>query len=112
MAEALQVSLGDAVADVAASSMERREGEEYDFNEPLLERLLDRPGWDSGDVVVSMMFLSPGRHAGPGGDIDRICKAAESRHPGLRTYMTGLVGDHPGMVPLLKRRLAGERVAL
>jgi sirohydrochlorin ferrochelatase len=112
MAEALQVSLGDAVADVAASSMERREGEEYDFNEPLLERLLDRPGWDSGDVVVSMMFLSPGRHAGPGGDIDRICKAAEARHPGLRTYMTGLVGDHPGMVPLLKRRLAGERVAL
>jgi sirohydrochlorin ferrochelatase len=112
MADALKECLGDMAADVAASSMERRDGAEYDFNEPLLERLLDRAGWDSGDVVISMMFLSPGRHAGSGGDVDRICKAAEARHPGLRTYMTGLVGDHPDIVSLLKRRLEGERVAL
>jgi sirohydrochlorin ferrochelatase len=112
MADALKKRLGDTVLDVAASSMERREGAEYDFSEPLLERLLNRAGWDSGDVVVSMMFLSPGRHAGPGGDVDRICKVAESRHPGLRTYMTGLVGDHPDVVPLLTRRLEGDRVAL
>ena len=108
----LRSRLGEAVADVAASSMERRMGEAYAFNEPLLERLLDRPGWDCGDVVVSMLFLSPGRHAGPGGDVDTICKEAEARHPGLRTVMTGLVGDHPDIVPLLKRRLAGERVEL
>jgi sirohydrochlorin ferrochelatase len=112
MADALKGYLGDTVLDVAASSMERREGTAYDFNEPLLERLLDRSGWDCGDVVVSMMFLSPGRHAGPGGDVDRICKSAELRHPGLRTHMTGLVGDHPDVVALLKRRLDGERVAL
>lgn len=105
-------ALGDTVEAVAPCSMERREGPEYAFNEPLLEKLLDQPGWKSGKVIVSMLFLSPGRHAGPGGDIDSICKAAEARHPGLRTHMTGLVGDHPGIIPLLKRRLATERVAL
>jgi sirohydrochlorin ferrochelatase len=112
MSVALREQLGDAVVEVAASSMERRDGKEYDFNEPLLERLLDQPGWDSGDVVVSMMFLSPGRHAGPGGDVDSICKAAEARHAGLRTYMTGLVGDHADIVPLLKRRLEEKGIAL
>jgi sirohydrochlorin ferrochelatase len=104
--------LGDEVQAVAAASMERRDGPEYAFNEPLLENLLDQPGWDSGKVVVAMLFLSPGRHAGPGGDIARICRAAEDRHPGLRTCMTGLVGDHAAIVPLLKRRLEMERVEL
>jgi sirohydrochlorin ferrochelatase len=112
LALALGGTLGDAVAAVAPCSMERREGEAYAFNEPLLERLLDRPGWDCGEVVVAMLFLSPGRHAGPGGDIDVICKAAAARHPGLRTHMTGLVGDHAGIVPLLQRRLEADRVRL
>jgi sirohydrochlorin ferrochelatase len=104
--------LGDEVEALAAASMERREGDEYDFNEPLLDKLLRRPGWNHGDVVISMLFLSPGRHAGPGGDIDTICKTAEAESPGLRTYMTGLVGDHPDIVPLLKRRLEMERVRI
>ena len=97
---------------VAPASMERRDGEAYAFNEPLLEKLLDQPGWDTGKVIVSMLFLSPGRHAGPGGDIAHICRAAEQRHPGLRTCMTGLVGDHLGIIPLLQKRLQMERVAL
>ncbi|MGC9449919.1 MAG: sirohydrochlorin chelatase [Oceanipulchritudo sp.] len=114
--DALATGLADALKgegeQVAAASMERREGEAYAFNEPLLENLLDRHGWDNGKVIISMLFLSPGRHAGPGGDIARICRAAEARHPGLRTCMTGLVGDHAGIVPLLQRRLEMERVAL
>lgn len=112
VAEGLRGRLGGSVAAVAAASMERREGEAYAFNEPLLETLLESQDWQAGAVVVSMLFLSPGRHAGPGGDIDRICRVAEARHPGLRTYMTGLVGDHPGIIPLLQRRLAMERVEL
>jgi sirohydrochlorin ferrochelatase len=112
MAVKLARALGDEVAEVAGCSMERREGEAYAFNEPLLARLLDRPGWDRGDVVVAMLFLSPGRHAGPGGDVAGICAAAEARHAGLRTHMTGLVGDHPGIIPLLLSRLELERVDL
>lgn len=104
--------LGREVGAIHQCSMERREGEAYAFNEPLLEKLLRQPGWNEGDVIVSMLFLSPGRHAGPGGDIDRICTAAEAEAPGLRTHMTGLVGDHPGIVPLLKRRLEMDRIRM
>lgn len=112
LALGLAEALGDEVETVAPASMERREGDEYAFNEPLLENLFDQPGWDSGNVIISLLFLSPGRHAGPWGDIDRICRAAETRHLGLRTSMTGLVGDHAAIVGLLKKRLEMERVAL
>lgn len=104
--------LGDEVEALGAASMERREGAAYAFNEPLLASKLAEPGWESGEVVISMLFLSPGRHAGPGGDIAGICRDAEARNPGLRTRMTGLVGNHPGIVPLLVKRLAMERVEL
>ena len=109
---ALAGALGDEVRAIFQSSMERREGDEFAFNEPLLEKLLRHPDWNHGDVVVSMLFLSPGRHAGTGGDIDQICQQAQSEHPGLQTYMTGLVGDHPGIIPLLQQRLEMERVPM
>ena len=108
----LAEALGDEVETVAPASMERRDGEEYAFNEPLLERLFDQPGWDSGKVIISMLFLSPGRPAGPGGDSARICRSAEQRHPDLRTSMTGLVGDHGGIIPPLEKRLQMERLVL
>ena len=56
--------LKDCVSVVVASSMERREGDEYAFNEPLLENLLGQEKFEK-DVVLSMLFISPGRHAGP-----------------------------------------------
>lgn len=105
--------LGDQVAVVEASSMERREGSDYDFNEPLLENLLGRQGFDR-EVILSMLFISPGRHAGPGGDIARICEEAEGRCPGLRAFTSDLFATHPGVIELLARRseegLAGEPV--
>ncbi|MEX0331382.1 MAG: sirohydrochlorin chelatase [Puniceicoccaceae bacterium] len=105
LAVELESMLGGAVAGVAPASMERREGEAYAFNEPLLENILRQPPWNDGPVVVSMLFLSPGRHAGPGGDIATICREAREKNPGLRTSMTGLVGEHPGIIAVLKRRL-------
>ena len=33
---------------------------------------------DEGEVVVALQFLSPGRHAGPGGDVAEICTEAEA----------------------------------
>ena len=49
--------------------MERREGREYDFNGDLLEDVLSRLAQeDQGrPVILSMLFLSAGRHAGAGG---------------------------------------------
>ncbi len=92
-----------AGAVVAPCSMERRAGPEFAFNEPLLADLLAQPEW-TGDVVVACQFLLPGRHAGPGGDIARICREAEARRSGLRTHQTALVGAHPGLIGILASR--------
>ncbi|MDP4558467.1 CbiX/SirB N-terminal domain-containing protein [Halomonas meridiana] len=116
LAGQLSVLLGDEVSCVAAASMERRDGDEYRFNEPLLEDLLDTPEFSSGHVVLAMLFLSPGRHAGEGGDIAEICAAAEQRHRGLTVATTALVGEHAGIVEILHSRLRqaidGERFLL
>lgn len=103
LADQLRSLLGDRFGPVAASSMERREGEAYAFNEPLLENLLGNPGFDR-DVVLSMLFLSPGRHAGPGGDIAEICQVAEKETPGLKTHMSDLFATHEGAIGILTRR--------
>ena len=105
LARQLRTRLGPVVRDVLAASMERRPEPEYDFNEPLLERAFDRPGFDAGPVIAAMLFLSPGRHAGPAGDVARICAAAQQRHPGLHVVMTELVGRHPGLIPIFVDRV-------
>lgn len=102
LAAHLRDSLGDTVSTVLAASMERREGARYDFNEPLLSRALQQV---SGPGIVALLFFSPGRHAGPGGDIAEICAEAERAHPGLRAVLTPLVGEHPGLIDLLTDRL-------
>ncbi|WP_290633244.1 cobalamin biosynthesis protein CbiX [Aquisalimonas sp.] len=116
LAGQLSVLLGDTVSRVVGCSMERRDGDAYRFNEPLLERLLDAPGFRDGEVIISMLFLSPGRHAGAEGDVATICREAEARNPGLRTVMTHLAGEHGGIVEILADRLNqglhGERVLL
>ncbi len=94
--------LGDEVSSVVAASMERREGPEFAFNEPLLGRALERL---DGAGVVALMFFSPGRHAGPDGDIEEICAQAQRDRPELRIHFTRLVGEHPGVVALLAERL-------
>jgi sirohydrochlorin ferrochelatase len=105
LAVQLRAALGATVREVLAASMERRPGPEYAFNEPLLEQAFDRSGFSKGTVIVALLFLSPGRHAGPDGDVARICAAAERRHPKLETVMTGPVGSHPGLIPILVDRV-------
>ncbi|WP_068772386.1 cobalamin biosynthesis protein CbiX [Termitidicoccus mucosus] len=99
---------GDA-AEIGVASMERRPGAEFAFNEPLLATRLRTPPFDAGDVVVLLQFLSPGRHAGPDGDIAAICAAARSERPGLHTWMTEPVGTAPEVVERLARRFAEGR---
>ncbi len=79
--------------EVVAASMERRPGPEYSFNEPLLETLL--ANISTGNVVVAQLFLAPGRHAGPNGDIAAICEQAEAVSDNLNIFRTDLIGNHP-----------------
>jgi sirohydrochlorin ferrochelatase len=101
----LAVLLQTEVAAVAACSMERREGSEYDFNEPLLERIAQLDGWASADVIVALFFLLPGRHAGAGGDVAEICDGLIAHHTLRSTVRTPLLGEHPQLVDILVDRL-------
>lgn len=104
LAELLNEKLKSEGIPVSPASMERRKGEAYDFNEPLLEKILFQDPFRMGPTIVSQLFLSPGRHAGPGGDIATICRKAEAGNPGLRTYRSELIGNHPKLIELLNRR--------
>lgn len=86
--------------------MERRRGKEYDFNGKLLEEVLDEIAATEprARVVVSLLFVSPGRHAGDKGDIVRICKQAQTKHRNMHVTLTPLVGDHPALLDLLHQR--------
>tara|TARA_R110002096_G_scaffold311170_1_gene505604 strand:- start:670 stop:1059 length:390 start_codon:yes stop_codon:yes gene_type:complete len=101
LADQLGKLLGDAVEEVAPCSMERRSGPEYDFNEPLLESLLSRDEWSSSTVIVAQLFLVPGRHAGPNGDIAQICAHAEKASPPSRICRTQVLATHPTMLEIL-----------
>jgi sirohydrochlorin ferrochelatase len=96
-------------AEVAVASMERRPGPEFAFTEPLLADLLGHENFCRGEVVVALQFLSPGRHAGPGGNIAEICAGAMRAQPGLQIVTTGLVGENERLADVLAERY-GERL--
>ena len=115
LADDTRAILGDEVSSVTAASME---GGDHAHNHPLLAEALAAlaaPSASSAptaaaaksatDVVVALLFLSPGRHAGPGGDIAEICGAAEAAAPTLRCHLTDLVGTHPLAAPALAAAL-------
>lgn len=107
LAAGLAQRLGPEVA-LEQAVMERRGGSEYDFNGPLLEDLLQRLATADSrtPVILAMLFLSAGRHAGAGGDIDHIRAGVMARHPGLQVLTSPLVGSHPALVDILLSRLA------
>jgi sirohydrochlorin ferrochelatase len=106
LAAQIQRLLGTAVASLAAASLE---GAEYPHNHPLLEDQLNSAGFNRGDVIIAPLFLAPGRHAGPRGDLAQIARAAEDRFVatspghtrGLRCHFTQLVGTHPLVIEAL-----------
>lgn len=105
-AQAVRGRLAGAFYPVAAASMEAPGGPGDNFNRPLLSAVLAAAGFDSGDVLIAPLFLSPGRHAGPAGDLEAIARAAQARSPSLRCHFTGLVGTHPAAVESLSGALA------
>lgn len=106
LAEEMRQRLGPGVG-LEEAVMERRPGSEYDFNGELLEERLQalartRP---RQTVILAMLFFSPGRHAGPGGDIEEICQRVMDTAPGFQVIPTALVGEHEGLVAILADRL-------
>jgi sirohydrochlorin ferrochelatase len=98
-ASAIRTELGLTDDELIACSMERREGADYDFNEPLLKDALQQA---QGEAVILMLFLLPGRHAGGDGDVATIVK---EHAPGdLRWKLSPLLGTHPSLPSLLSMR--------
>ncbi|KAL3662964.1 hypothetical protein V7S43_011908 [Phytophthora oleae] len=89
---------------VDTACMERREGAEYDFNDPLLSVALDHYTIDKGIVVCAKMFLSNGRHAGEKGDIEEIVEDVSARHPGVDVRVTEALGTHELLSEILQDR--------
>jgi hypothetical protein len=105
-AVSLRNQLGLNEDELIACSMERRDGPEYDFNEPLLEDALQQA---KGEAVILMLFLLPGRHAGGDGDVATIAK--EHAPEGLRWKLSPLLGTHPHLPALLEQRYRfGQRL--
>lgn len=86
--------------------MERREGSDYDFNGPLLIDALTAIAQKtpSTEIIIAMLFISPGRHAGAGGDIEEICAQTLKEFPDLSIKITALVGENDRILDLLKAR--------
>lgn len=100
LATALRKELRLKPDELIGCSMERREGAEYDFNEPLLADALQQA---KGEAVILMMFLLPGRHAGPDGDVAAIAK--ECAPAGLRWKLSPLIASHDMLAALLAMKL-------
>ena len=105
LAEEICTALQLTASELIACSMERRPGDEYAFNEPLLETALSQA---SGNCVILMQFILPGRHAGTGGDVEEIC----SKHApaGLRWRRSDLIGTHSKLPSLLAQRFGQVRL--
>ena len=102
--EEMQRILGGQISGFSTCAMERRPDPQYDFNNPLLETLLDQ--WHQegvSEVVVSQFFLLPGRHAGPDGDLAEICQPFTEK--GMKIFRTDNLGAHPLIEQILLDRI-------
>jgi sirohydrochlorin ferrochelatase len=100
----LAQDMAGEIGPIIATSME---GAEHPHNHPLFADALTMHGFDRGDVIVAPLFLAPGRHAGPRGDLAQIAIAAEDRlgTAALRCHFTELIGTHPDAIRALAETL-------
>ena len=64
----------------------------------------------AAQILVLMLFLLPGRHAGPGGDVEMICAKAKKNNADLKIMISPLIGEHELISEILQSRL--EKVGL
>ena len=103
VAQQLACELGVPV--VLPCSMERRKGKAYAFNDPLLEKLGSIDDFVGGRLILAMFFLLPGRHAGEGGDVAKICEGLIAEGTFEEIQNTPLLGEHPMLIEILEDRL-------
>ncbi|MCU7842508.1 MAG: cobalamin biosynthesis protein CbiX [Candidatus Thiodiazotropha sp. (ex Monitilora ramsayi)] len=99
-------------AELFEAVMERRNDPSYDFNGELLETVLNSAATEDANspITLSLLFMSPGRHAGQDGDIETICEKVRQQHPGLQISISPLVGAHPTLIKILNDRLQASLV--
>ncbi|MGB0743177.1 MAG: sirohydrochlorin chelatase [Opitutales bacterium] len=102
VARQLSERLGKAVQPC---SMERRQGLEYAFNDPLLENLIDLENCSGRKLLLAMFFLLPGRHAGEGGDVSEIADGLLQAGAFESIRTSPLLGEHPLLLDILADRL-------
>lgn len=100
LAADIRTALGSAIGRLVATSMEGA-------HPPLLADQLQATGFAGREVVVAPLFLSPGRHAGPDGDVAQICRASPAQ-----CHLTDLIGTHPLAVDALATALRGALSSL
>ncbi len=102
----LRIILGYDESNISTCAMERRGGDKYSFNDPLLENLL--LNWaKSGarEIVVALFFLLSGRHAGKNGDLVKICDGVIEKYPKVKIFLTNPLAEHEIIFDILKDRL-------
>lgn len=105
IASKLQEKLANGI-QLKQAAMERRKGNEYDFNGELLQDLLSKLA-ESGETSakVLLLFLLPGTHAGKNGDIVQICRNVMDKFPDFTASMSPLIGEHEMLIDCLSDRL-------
>ena len=86
--------------------MERREGKKYLFNGELLkDTLIKKAQAGEKTAIVSLLFFLAGRHAGTGGDIEKICAAVMRHYPSFKIAICPLISEHQALIAILYQRL-------
>jgi hypothetical protein len=101
----VRARIGDSVNTVVAASMESPDGPGFEFNQPLLSEVLLDPSFAGGETVIAPLFLGPGRHAGPNGDLAQIAQEAEAQRAGLHCHFADLVGTHSRVAEIFSSAL-------
>lgn len=93
IASAVREILAGEIGPLAAASMEGS-------HPPFLRNQLEAPGFAGREVIVALLFLSPGRHAGSSGDVARLCAASPAR-----CRLTEVLGHHSTVAETLAAAL-------
>lgn len=108
LAESVREKLNDK-SILEEAVMERREGNEYDFNGDLLENWLTKKAQAGAtQASVILMFFLPGSHAGDGGDIVEICDSVMDKNPDFNISISPIISEHPKLVSILNKRLVSS----
>jgi hypothetical protein len=102
----LEKEFFDRIIKTECYSMERRDGEAYAFNEPLLDKCHTGNACSQSVVILAPLFLLPGRHAGKGGDIDQILSESLPFNT-EKIQKTKLLHASDTTIEILKDRLNG-----